>query len=38
MGLYMVKKQVEALGGKISLKSELNKGSEFTLEFGGIKN
>jgi PAS domain S-box-containing protein len=38
MGLYMVKKQVEALGGKIRLKSELNRGSEFTLEFGGIEN
>jgi signal transduction histidine kinase/CHASE3 domain sensor protein len=33
MGLYMVKTQVEILGGKISLKSEENVGSEFTIEF-----
>lgn len=33
MGLYMVKTQVETLGGRISIKSELNAGTEFTLEF-----
>lgn len=33
MGLYMVKTQVEILGGKISLKSEVNKGVEFLIEF-----
>jgi len=33
MGLFMVKTQVEALGGKISLKSIENKGTEFTIEF-----
>lgn len=33
MGLFMVKTQVEALGGKISLQSEVNKGSEFKIEF-----
>jgi signal transduction histidine kinase/CHASE3 domain sensor protein len=33
MGLYMVKTQVEILGGKISVKSEENIGSEFTIEF-----
>jgi len=33
MGLYMVKTQVETLGGRISIKSELNVGTEFTLEF-----
>ena len=33
MGLFMVKTQVEALGGKISLKSAENKGTEFTIEF-----
>jgi signal transduction histidine kinase len=33
MGLYMVKTQVEILGGKISLESEENIGSEFTIEF-----
>ncbi len=34
MGLYMVKTQVEALGGTISIKSEENKGTEFIIEFG----
>jgi signal transduction histidine kinase len=33
MGLYMVKTQVEILGGKIDVKSEVNKGTEFLLEF-----
>jgi sensor histidine kinase regulating citrate/malate metabolism len=33
MGLYMVKTQVEILGGKISVKSEKNKGVEFLIEF-----
>jgi PAS domain S-box-containing protein len=33
MGLFMVKTQVEAMGGKISLKSVVDKGTEFTLEF-----
>jgi PAS domain S-box-containing protein len=32
MGLYMVKTQVETLGGKISIKSTLNQGTEFTIE------
>jgi PAS domain S-box-containing protein len=33
MGLFMVKMQVERLGGTISVESELNKGTEFKLEF-----
>lgn len=33
MGLYMVKTQVEILGGRISLASEVNKGTTFILEF-----
>lgn len=33
MGLFMVKTQVEALGGKITVVSEVNKGSEFKIEF-----
>jgi PAS domain S-box-containing protein len=33
MGLFMVKTQVETLGGKISLNSEENKGTEFKIEF-----
>ncbi|RXJ45725.1 sensor histidine kinase [Gelidibacter gilvus] len=31
MGLYMVKVQVEKLGGTISVKSEVNKGTEFII-------
>jgi signal transduction histidine kinase len=33
MGLFMVKTQVETLGGKISIKSTENKGTEFSIEF-----
>ncbi len=33
MGLFMVKAQVEVLGGNISVSSELNKGTEFTIIF-----
>ncbi len=33
MGLFMVKTQVETVGGKISVQSEVNKGTEFTIEF-----
>lgn len=33
MGLYMVKTQVEILGGSISVESKLNKGSVFTVLF-----
>ena len=33
MGLFMVKTQVETLGGKISVKSEENNGTEFIIEF-----
>ena len=33
MGLFMVKTQVETLGGRISIKSEVNKGTEFRIEF-----
>lgn len=33
LGLYLVKMQVEALGGTIFLKSELNQGSEFLIKF-----
>ncbi|HYH05214.1 MAG TPA: ATP-binding protein, partial [Bacillota bacterium] len=34
VGLYMVKKQVETLGGKITLTSKVNEGTEFLIEFG----
>ncbi len=33
LGLFMVKTQVEAIGGKISVASELHKGTEFTIIF-----
>ncbi len=33
MGLFMVKMQVEALGGKIDVESEVNEGTRFTIEF-----
>jgi len=33
MGLFMVKKQVESLNGSISMNSEVNVGTEFTMEF-----
>ncbi|MBN3519328.1 PAS domain-containing protein [Algoriphagus lutimaris] len=32
MGLYMVKSQVEKLGGKIYVQSKVNQGTEFTIE------
>ena len=31
MGLFMVKTQVEDLGGQISVTSEINKGTEFKI-------
>lgn len=33
MGLFMVKTQVETLGGKITIDSEVNKGTEFNIVF-----
>jgi len=33
VGLYMVKTQVESLQGKITVSSEVNKGTEFIIEF-----
>jgi signal transduction histidine kinase len=33
IGLFMVKTQVEAIGGTISVHSEVNKGTEFKIEF-----
>jgi PAS domain S-box-containing protein len=37
-GLFIVKSQVEALGGKISVESEINKGTEFKIIFANKKN
>ena len=33
IGLFMVKAQIENMGGRITVKSELNVGTEFILEF-----
>jgi len=33
LGLYLVKSQVEAMGGTISIESEVNKGTTFTIIF-----
>ncbi|HSI69361.1 MAG TPA: PAS domain-containing protein, partial [Gillisia sp.] len=33
MGLFLVKTQVELLGGKISIESEVNAGTKFTISF-----
>ncbi|MCE3225523.1 MAG: domain S-box protein [Bacteroidetes bacterium] len=33
MGLYMVKTQVEILGGTINVQSKVNEGTQFTIEF-----
>jgi PAS domain S-box-containing protein len=44
MGLFMVKTQVELMGGKIKVSSEVDEGTIFTIEFeqdkylGGLKN
>lgn len=32
MGLFMVKTQIETLGGKINIASEPNKGTQFKIE------
>ncbi len=37
MGLFMVKMHVDALGGKISVQSELGSGTTLTLEFPDMK-
>ncbi|MBA4239781.1 MAG: hypothetical protein C0448_03585 [Sphingobacteriaceae bacterium] len=33
LGLFMVKTQIESLGGRISLKSTINRGTEFIITF-----
>jgi len=38
MGLYMVKSQVESLGGKISVTSNLDVGTTFRIEFDSSEN
>ncbi len=36
MGLYMVKTQIESLGGTVTIASEVNVGTTFTIEFNPI--
>lgn len=36
LGLYLVKSQVETMGGNITVQSEVNKGTTFTLTFKNI--
>jgi PAS domain S-box-containing protein len=38
MGLFMVKMQVESLGGKINVESNYGSGSIFTIEFSNFKH
>jgi chemotaxis protein histidine kinase CheA len=38
MGLFMVKTQVEALGGTISINSKLGEGTAFVIQFGLSEN
>lgn len=38
LGLYLVKSQVEAMGGTITIESEINKGTVFTLTFKNKNN
>ena len=33
LGLYLVKSQVETMGGTITVESEVNKGTTFTITF-----
>ena len=38
LGLYLVKSQVESMGGKIEIESEVNEGTTFTLTFNKEEN
>ena len=33
LGLYLVKSQIEAMGGSIEVESQVNKGTQFSLTF-----
>jgi PAS domain S-box-containing protein len=37
VGLFMVKTQVKTLGGKITIESKVNEGTEFQLEFESVE-
>ena len=36
LGLYLVKSQVEAMGGTIEVESFVNKGTKFTIKFNNL--
>lgn len=38
MGLFLTKTQIEAMGGTISVRSEVGKGTVFTITFGKVGN
>ena len=38
LGLYLVRTQVEALGGEIEITSELGKGTTFTMQFKNVRS
>lgn len=38
LGLYLTKMQIESLGGKIEVASELDQGTTFTVSFAGVSN
>jgi signal transduction histidine kinase len=38
VGLYITKNQIEAMGGAITLESEVNVGTTFYLEFNAAQN
>lgn len=38
LGLFMIKSQLESMGGKISVTSEVNKGTEFVIDFTDYYN
>ena len=36
LGLYLIKMQIESLGGKISVESEVDRGTTFTVSFSKV--
>ena len=36
VGLYLIKNQIESIGGSIEVKSKVNEGTTFTLMFPNI--
>ena len=38
VGLYLIKTQIESLGGTIEVESNVNEGSTFTVVFSKLKS